>query len=97
MLEIIKGDNGELKAVCEYYIVDADGHFDNFGEFVWVNDVYIDPRYRNNGILKSFAKTIMDRVPHATFGYFWRQGKYPGRKFRMYHKARWIKLLGGVK
>ena len=93
MLEIIHDENGELKAVCEWYLVDGQGNFDNNGEFVWINECEISPQCRNNGILKDFAKTIMEKCPQAKFGYFWRKIKYPNRGIRIYHQARWLKLL----
>jgi hypothetical protein len=97
MLEIIHGDNGEIKAVCEWYLVNALGEYDPSGDMIWVNECNIAPQYRGNGILKTFAKTIMEKCPQAKFGYFHRQIKYPDRGIRIYHKARWLKLLNGGK
>ena len=95
MLEIIKDNTEKIKAVCEWYLVDINGNFDNKGEFVWVNEVEISSQYKNNGILKQFIKIIIQKCPQAKFGYFWRKEKYPDRKIRIYHKARWLKLIGG--
>lgn len=95
MLEIIKDTQGNIQAVCEWYLVDENGNFDQKGEFVWINEVEISPQYRNNGILKYFTKTIIEKASTAKFGYFWRQKKYPDRKPRIYHKVRWLKLLKG--
>ena len=97
MLEILRTDRNEIKAVCEWSLVDINGNFSQKGEFVWVSEVEIAPQYRGNGILKSFARIIMGKCPQAKFGYFWRQSKYPGRKPRIYHKARWLKLIGELK
>ena len=96
MIEILRTDKGEIKAVAEYYIVNEDGSFNRKGEFVWINEVEISPQYRGNGILKTFAKNIMEREPQAKFGYFWRQYKYPDRKPRIYHRFQWLKLIGEV-
>jgi hypothetical protein len=96
MIEILHTDKGEIKAVCEYYIVDEKGNFDSKGEFVWINEVEISPSFRGNGILKTFAKNIMEREPQAKFGYFWRQYKYPNRRPRIYHRVQWLKLIGGI-
>lgn len=95
MLEIIKTNNGEIKACLEWNLVNEKGEFDQKGQFVWVGEVEIAPQYRGNGILKEFARIIMIKCPQAKFGYFWRQGKYPNREIRIYHKMRWLKLLGG--
>ncbi len=93
MIEILRTETGDIKAVCEYYLVDKDGNFDNQGEFVWVNECEISPQYRNNGILKYFTKTIIEKNPTAKFGYFYRLRKYPDRGIRLYHKVRWLKLI----
>ena len=94
MLEVIKTEQGEIKAVCEYYIVDGSGNYDTQGEFVWINEVDISSQYRNNGLLKEFVRAIIKKVPStARFGYFWRQGKYPNRKMRIWHKEKWLRLI----
>jgi hypothetical protein len=93
MLELIKDEQGNIKACLEWYLVNDKGEFDQQGEFVWVNEVEISPQYRRNGILKEFARIIIKKAPTAKFGYFWRQEKYPNRDMRIYHKVRWLKLL----
>lgn len=94
MIEILRTDIGEIKAVCEYYIVDQEGNFDRNGEFIWANECEISPKFRGNGILKTFAKNIMLKVPQAKFCYFHRRRKYPNKGIRIYHKYRWLKLIG---
>ena len=96
MLEILKTDDGTIKAVCEWYLVNEKGGYDTAGDMVWVNEVEISPQYRNNGILKYFAKIIMIKCPQAKFAYFHRRKKYPERGIRVYHKMRWLKLTGGL-
>lgn len=94
MLEVIKYDNGEIKGCLEWYLVDNYGYLDDKGRFVWINKVYISPSARNDGCLKKFVQIITSKAPHAEYGYFWRQDKYKDR-IRMYHRNRWLKLLGG--
>jgi hypothetical protein len=95
VIEILRTDDGTIKAVCEYYIVDNNGNFAPKGEYAWINECEIAPQFRGNGILKNFAKIIMEKNPQARFGYFWRQRKYPERTPRIYHKSRWLKLING--
>lgn len=100
MLEILRTSDGTIKAVCEYYVVDVNGFFDAKGLFIWVNELEIAPPFRREGLLKEFIKIIIEKEPQAQFGYFLRYKKYsetdfPLRKhLRIYHKARWLKLLG---
>ena len=95
MIEIKTNSDGTLKAVCEWYLVDSRGNYSSHGDYVWVNEVYINPEFRSNGMLKEFVKDIIAKAPTAKYGYFWRQKKYKGRKPRIYSKERWLKLIGG--
>lgn len=90
MLELIKDDQGNIHAVCEYYVVDKDGHMKDDGEFIWVNEVEVAPQYRNNGNLRSFVSKIVAMYPQAKYGYFSRR-KYNDR-VRMYSKEQWLNI-----
>ena len=39
MLETIRDDKGEIRAVCEWYIVDSQGHFDVSGGMFGLNNL----------------------------------------------------------
>lgn len=95
MLEILRTDDGQIKAVCEYYIVDSKGNFDGKGKYIWIEECEVSQAYRGNGNLKTFIKLITDKHPEFEYGYFWRQRKYPGRPPRIYSKRQWLKLIGG--
>ena len=89
MLEVLYDNLGEIKAVCEYYVVDKYGHMDDKGAYIWVNDCVISPKYRNNGCLINFVKIITNRYPQAKYGYFKRE-KYNNR-VHMYSKNQWLR------
>ncbi len=93
MLEVIKDENGNIQAVCEWWLVNADGSFNPNGDIVWISEVEINQIARNNGILKTFIKKITDMVPQAKAGYFWRLRKYPNRKPHLYTREQWLKLI----
>lgn len=95
MIEIVTDDKGELKAVCEYYIVDQQGLLNDNGRLVWIQDVYISPSVRGNGVLKTFTRNIIKKVPQAEAAYFIRGSKYPDKKPKLYYKNQWLKLIGG--
>jgi hypothetical protein len=100
MIEILHDEQNNIKAVCEYYVVNSNGEFDRNGEFIWINEYEVSSQYRNNGIfkiVKHLAKAVMEKNPQAKFGYFHRIKKYPERGIRLYHKYRWLKLIGGIK
>lgn len=91
MLEIIRDEQNNIKACLEWWLVNSDGSFNDKGEFVWVNELEIAPQYRNNGIVKSFIKTIMNKVPTAKAGYFQRR-KYSDR-IKLFTRRQWEKRI----
>ena len=94
MLEVIKDEQGNIKACLEFYVVDANGNYDVNGEFVWINEVCISHQYKNNGLLKELTRNVLAKVPpSAKFGYFWRQDKYPNRKMKIWHKKQWERII----
>lgn len=97
MLETIRDDKGEIRAVCEWYIVDSQGHFDVSGEYVWVEQFEFSNSVNGDGhgYIKEFIGRIINLVPHCKFGYF-RRNKYKGR-VRLYTKSRWLKFVNGGK
>lgn len=90
MIEILRDEQGNLKAVCEYYVVDKDGHMKDDGEYVWVNEMEVAPQYRNNGCLRKFVSKIVTMYPQAKYGYFSRE-KY-NKRVRMYSKRQWLNI-----
>lgn len=97
MLEKILDDNKNLKACLEWYLCNEKGELDDKGRYVWVNDVYINPEYRNNGILKKFVAQVINKCPQAQYCYFYRRKKYPDRGTRLYPKRLWTTLIKGEK
>ncbi len=96
MLEVLKTSEGEIKAVCEYYVVSETGAYHPKGLYCWINEFEIAPKYKNNGILditKEFLTRILKKEPQLQFGYFWRQYKYPNRRPHIYSKRQWLKRL----
>lgn len=86
MIETKKKDD-YIYAFCEWNLVNEKGHFDRHGKYVWVNDLYIHPDYRRNGILREFINKITEKSG-AKYCYFKRE-KYGGRmsiyrKFNIY-------------
>lgn len=91
MLEIIRDDDGNIKSVCEWSLVNEKGQIDDNGEYVWIHEAEISVNHRNNGSLAKFIKIITDRVPWAKYGYFSRR-KYNDRK-KLYTKEQWLRRI----
>lgn len=92
MLELLKTNTGEIKAVCEWYLVDSLGHFDTQGKYVWIEQLEFSSSINGDGIglIKEFIKRICALVPQAQFGYF-RREKYKGR-VKLYTRHKWLKF-----
>jgi hypothetical protein len=84
MIEIIREDDGIIRGVIEYYIVDINGVLDDKGEYAWVLECEIAPQYRGNGCLKKLMTKIVIRYPQLKFGYF-KRNKYDDR-IRLYSR-----------
>ena len=98
MLEVIKDNEGNLKACIEWLIYNSKGELDEMGDGVFIGELYINPSCRNNGILKEFMKIIINKCKNQDNlkgCFFFRETKYPGRGHRFYTKERWLKLIGG--
>ena len=99
MLEILKNDTGEIKAVLEWFVVNSQGHLDDKGEYVNIFDMEISSQYRNNGLLKEFFKIILPKVPQAKYGYFerrrrqYKDGRDKLLRLKLYTRNEWVKLL----
>ena len=92
MLEILRTEDREIKAVLEWWLVNIDGSFNPNGDTVWLAEIEVAPKYRNDGIIKQFINIVADKVPNAKAGYFWRKRKYPDRKPKLYTRKQWLKL-----
>lgn len=97
MLETIRDNQGEIKAVCEWYIVDSQGHFDTQGKYIWIEQLEFSNSVNGdgNGYVKEFVKRITSLAPHCMYGYF-RREKYNGR-VRLYSRETWLNFANGGK
>ena len=92
MIESFKDVEGRILAYCEWQVVDKNGKIDKYGEYVYVNDIYIAPNYRQNGLIRKFINKIESLVPKANYVY-WKREKYNNKKsiWRRFNITRRIK------
>ena len=91
MIDYLLDPKGNLKGVVDFWIVDKNGKLDDKGEYVFINEWYINPPYRHQGLIAVFAERVIKRVPWAKWGYFERR-KHNNR-VRIYSKRRWLKII----
>lgn len=97
MIETRRDKQDKIYAYCEWNLVNEEGHFKKDGEYVYVNDLYIHPDYRRNGILRDFINTIAEKSG-AKYCYFTRK-KYNERlsiyrKFNIYTRRKICGVYG---
>lgn len=95
MIEVLHTDTGDIKAVCEWWMVNEKGEFDPYGYVVWVAELEVSKSFRHNGCISEIIKRITDKVPYARQGYFWRKGKYPDRPQHTYNRRQWLNRVKG--
>lgn len=94
MLEVIR-EQGNIVAVCEWYLVDKSGALDSKGEYVWLAQIEISGSHKNNGVIgfgRQFYKGIIEKAPTAKCAYFQRRDKQ-NNKVRLYGKGVWSKIF----
>jgi len=94
MLEIVR-ENGEIKAVLEWWTVNADGTFNDKGLYCWLAEVEISKSYRNNGtigILKNFYKEIIKKAPQVKCAYYQRLNR-KNKKIKLFGRMYWDRLF----
>ncbi len=91
MIEKKTTDTGLIYSYCEYNLVNKTGQKDPDGEYIFIDDLWVHPNFRNNGTIKYYIQTITDKFPKAKWGYFVRGWKYPDRKARIYSREKWLK------
>ena len=96
MIETKTTDTGLIYSYVVYDLVNQTGIKDPNGEYIFIDDLWVHPNFRNNGTIKYYIQTITDKFPQARYGYFVRRWKYPNRKAKMFTRDQWLKRLGGV-
>jgi len=84
MLETIKDDKGNLKAVCVYMIINKEQRVDPKGDKIIIEEMEINPEYRGNGVARQFIKNLLTKYPALETCHFIREYKYPNRGVRTY-------------
>ena len=93
MLEIIRDDKGDIKAVCDYLIINNENRIDKDGQTLIIEEIEINSAFRNNGVLKIIIKTLLEKYPKLETCKFVREYKYPGRLLRTYKRKQFETLI----
>ena len=70
MLWVLRGEGGNIQAVCEWWLVDERGQWTPEGRYVFLHQLEITPGVNLHMVRKSFVEQISLAVPGA-LGVFW--------------------------
>ena len=87
MITSLKNDDGLIYAFCEWRLVGKSGYDMENGEYIWVNDMWVHPKYRGQNKVSRIIDEIMRDVPQAQYCYF--QRKAVNNKVHMYSRRSW--------
>ena len=76
----------------DYRIVNRDGLDTEGGEYCYVRDFWIHPKYRRKLILEEFVKEEHLKYPQVIWIYFDRRGKGRERNMKMYNIRRFYEV-----
>ena len=91
MISYLKDDNDKIYAFVEFNVVDLFGQLNDFGDYIWVAELWIHPDYRQNGSLNKLVYLI-DSHPQSKNAkwVYWNNGKHD-RKTRCFPRERLAK------
>ena len=73
----------KFSAVVEFLRVDAKGHVDLDGDYIYVENAFIKPEFRSLRYLREIIRGVAKKFGEATFIYF-NLKKYKGRISPLY-------------
>ena len=84
MIEIEKTEGVLVYAYCDWQPVDQTGKPDKDGKYALVEEVWIHPDHRHNGVLRRLIHKTAQRHPQIKYMYYQRR-KYANR-FKQYSR-----------
>lgn len=91
MITKIQDEQGKIVGYCEWRQVAKSG-IDKFqGEYIWINDLWVHPDYRNKGLINQMIDTILYKAPDALFCYF-KRTKY-NKRMRLWKRENFERLV----
>ena len=93
MVTTVKNDDGYVVALLEWRQVGQSGFDKLYGEYVFINDLWIHPSKRGDkSIMKKLGLIIMQKSVGANYCYFTRK-KYGGRMSKIYTRQHFERLF----
>jgi len=94
MLAVLKNTEGLIYAYCEYEVLNGQGQFEDDGEYLYIQDVWVHPSERFWGHLQELIQEVdKDKFTKASTKVYWCRHKYKER-VKIFPKSRLIKFGG---
>ena len=77
MMYVLRDAQGHLQASIDYYLVNDQGQvtFDGTGQWVWVQQLDLDPTTNGHACIRTFIDHIAEAIPQAVGAYWFRKDK----------------------
>mgnify|MGYP001567820041 CR=1 FL=1 len=85
MLTVLKGEAGQLQAACDWWLVDALGHWHPLGQYVYLNQLEVSPGVNLHRVRRHLVQEIGRLAPYAT-GVYWERRDSFNTKLRSFRR-----------
>ena len=92
MMTTLKNDEGYIISYIEWRQVGQSGFDKLYGEYIFVNDLWVHPEYRHHHMIEEMISRILMNAPEAQYCYFIRR-KYNDRMSKLWKRASFENLV----
>jgi hypothetical protein len=92
MIFKITDDDDRIIAYTECWQVGPSGLPKYMGEYLWIQDIWVHPKYEHQGYIVRMIDDILKAGSELEYCY-WTREKYNGRKSKTYTRQQFLKLV----
>ena len=96
MIEVLRNDQGEIVAVCEYIIINDQVEEEQFGNRCFIKYLEINQSLRRRDCIARLVKQMMLKHPKTMTCEWYRMAKYPQRRLSKVTRTQGEKLTREV-
>lgn len=95
MITVSHDYDGRIVGYIEWRQVGRSGFDKLYGEYVWVEKMWIHPEFKGTNVMYEMFEDVLIRAKEAQFAYF-RRGKYNNRLSKLYKREQFENLIRKV-
>jgi len=96
MLTVIRDERGALQAACDWWMVDTFGLWTPTGDYVWLNQLEINPGVNLHTVRRHLVEEIGRLVPHA-IGVYWERRSHGVKRVHAFRREQLQQLCEEVR